>query len=185
MCRQTKTLILSIVMIVSILLGDGIMTGEAVKVSTPVIPVSVVKIISKTDKVVVKPLPKVEKKTVKKPKFRLSEKEIHLIALVTMAEAEGEPELGQRLVIDTILCRVDSPHFSKTVNDVIYAPNQFTSMQTSRIKKCYIKEELVALVKEELVKQTNKEVVYFRLDHYSSYGIPLFKVGNHYFSKYK
>ena len=39
--------------------------------------------------------------------FDLSDEEIRLIALVTMAEAEGEPELGKRLVIDTILNRVD------------------------------------------------------------------------------
>ena len=32
-----------------------------------------------------------------------SEEDIELIALVTMAEAEGEPEEGKRLVIDTIL----------------------------------------------------------------------------------
>ena len=33
----------------------------------------------------------------------LSEEDISLIALVTMAEAEGECEKGKRLVIDTIL----------------------------------------------------------------------------------
>ena len=33
--------------------------------------------------------------------YPISQEEIELIALVTMAEAEGETELGQRLVIDT------------------------------------------------------------------------------------
>ena len=37
----------------------------------------------------------------------LSEEDISLIALVTMAEAEGECEKGKRLVIDTILNRMD------------------------------------------------------------------------------
>ena len=32
----------------------------------------------------------------------LTQEEIDLIALCVMAEAEGEPEEGQRLVIDTI-----------------------------------------------------------------------------------
>ena len=50
----------------------------------------------------------------------LSTEEIELIALVTMAEAEGEPEEGKRLVIDTILNRVDFGEFPSTVTEVIY-----------------------------------------------------------------
>ena len=41
----------------------------------------------------------------------LPREDIELIALVTMAEAEGECEEGKRLVIDTILNRVDSVYF--------------------------------------------------------------------------
>lgn len=52
----------------------------------------------------------------------LSEEDISLIALVTMAEAEGECEKGKRLVIDTILNRMDSEHFPDTAYDVIYQP---------------------------------------------------------------
>ena len=58
----------------------------------------------------------------------MSKEDVELIALVTMAEAEGECEEGKRLVIDTILNRVDSEHFPDTVYDVIYQPNQFSSM---------------------------------------------------------
>lgn len=50
----------------------------------------------------------------------MTQEEIELIALVTMAEAEGECEYGQRLVIDTILNRVDDPHFPDTVHEVVY-----------------------------------------------------------------
>ena len=53
--------------------------------------------------------------------YPISQEEIELIALVTMAEAEGETELGQRLVIDTILNRVDDSHFPDNVTDVISA----------------------------------------------------------------
>lgn len=35
------------------------------------------------------------------PDYPLTQEEIDLIALVTMGEAEGETELGKRLVIDT------------------------------------------------------------------------------------
>ena len=36
-------------------------------------------------------------------KTYISDEDLELLALVTMAEAEGESELGKRLVIDTIL----------------------------------------------------------------------------------
>ena len=58
----------------------------------------------------------------------LSYEDISLIALVTMAEAEGECEEGKRLVIDTILNRVDSEHFPNNVYDVVYQRNQFSSI---------------------------------------------------------
>ena len=44
---------------------------------------------------------------------KMSREDVELIALVTMAEAEGECEEGKRLVIDTILNRVDSGTFSR------------------------------------------------------------------------
>lgn len=115
----------------------------------------------------------------------LTQEEIDLIALCVMAEAEGEPEEGQRLVIDTILNRVDDPRFPGNVHDVIYQKNQFAGMYGERIERCYVKEELVQLVREELENRTNREVVFFRTGHYHSYGVPLFQVGAHYFSSYE
>ena len=70
------------------------------------------------------------------PDYPLTQEEIDLIALVTMGEAEGETELGKRLVIDTILNRIDHPSFPDTVYDVIYQPNQFSVMWNSRIDRC-------------------------------------------------
>ena len=70
-------------------------------------------------------------RTIEKPRF--SDEEIDLIALVTMAEAEGESELGKRLVIDTILNRVDAETHPNTVHDVIYQNGQFTSMTNGRV----------------------------------------------------
>ena len=118
------------------------------------------------------------------PATVLSEEDIELIAIVTMAEAEGEPEEGQRLVVDTILNRMDSPYFPDTVYDVVYQENQFTSMWNGRADRCYAKDEIVQLIREELVSRTNSDVVFFRTQRYSKYGVPLFQVGHHYFSKY-
>ena len=119
-----------------------------------------------------------------KPEMILTEEEIELIALVTMAEAEGESEYGKRLVIDTILNRVDSDveYMPNTVHEVIYQRNQFAPMWNGRIDRCYVREDIVDLVKEELVSRTNNEVMFFHAGRYGEYGTPMFSEGNHYFS---
>lgn len=114
----------------------------------------------------------------------LTNEEIELIALITMAEAEGECELGKRLVIDTILNRVDSEHFPNTVTEVIYQQDQFTSMWNGRIDVCYVMDDICQLVREELQSRQNYEVVFFRTEDYHKFGEPVMPVGNHYFSKY-
>lgn len=114
----------------------------------------------------------------------LSDEEIELIALVTMAEAEGECEEGKRLVIDTILNRVDSVYFPDTVYEVIYQPSQFSSMWNGRVERCEVRNDICELVWEELKDRTNYEVIFFTAGGYSNYGVPLFQVGNHYFSSY-
>ena len=114
----------------------------------------------------------------------LSDEEIELIALVVMAEAEGESEEGKRLVIDTILNRVDSElsYFPNTVEEVVYQPSQFSSMWNGRVDRCEVTEEHCELVKEELRSRSNSDVVYFHAGKYGKYGTPAFQVGNHYFS---
>ena len=105
--------------------------------------------------------------------------------VVQPEEPVEEPDEGQRLVIDTILNRVDDPRFPDNVHDVIYQKNQFAGMYGERIERCYVKEELVQLVREELENRTNSEVVFFRTGHYHSYGVPLFQVGAHSSSSYE
>lgn len=129
-------------------------------------------------------LPRNRNRLRKNGRTPISQEEIELIALVTMAEAEGETELGQRLVIDTILNRVDDSHFPDNITSVIFQPNQFTSMWNGRVDRCYVKEELVELVKEELLERTNYECVFFTAGGYSDYGVPMFQECCHYFSSY-
>lgn len=113
---------------------------------------------------------------------KMSREDIELIALVTMAEAEGESEEGQRLVIDTILNRMDSEKYPDTVEEVVYQKSQFSSMWNGRVDRCEVTEELCQLVEEELDSRTNNEVIYFHADRYSKYGTPMFSIGGHYFS---
>lgn len=115
----------------------------------------------------------------------MSKEDIELIALVTMAEAEGECEEGKRLVIDTILNRVDSTYFPDTIHDVIYQRNAFSSMWNGRVDRCVVLDDIVALVVDELENRTNYDVVFFTAGKYGKYGRPLFQVGNHYFASYE
>lgn len=112
------------------------------------------------------------------------EDDIELLALVAVAEAEGESEYGKRLVIDTVLNRVDHPKFPNTIRGVVYQKNQFSSMWNGRTKRCVVTDEVRQLVKEELASRTNKDVIFFQMGGYSKYGKSLFKEGSHYFSAY-
>lgn len=109
--------------------------------------------------------------------------EIELLSVLVMAEAEGEPDEGKRLVIDTVFNRVDSDEFPDTIYDVIYQPNQFTSVWNGRFDRCGIDCHCCELIVEELHSRTNYECIFFNAGHYSDYGTPMFSVGNHYFSK--
>ncbi len=111
--------------------------------------------------------------------------DISLIALITMAEAEGECEEGKRLVIDTILNRIDSEHFPNNTYDVVYQENQFSSIWNGRIDRCEVRDDICQLVMEELQSRTNMDVIFFTAGEYSKYGVPMFQLGNHYFSSYE
>lgn len=126
----------------------------------------------------------IEEETIEEPVEEdvLSQEEINLIALITMAEAEGESEYGKRLVIDTILNRVDHDRFPDSVNDVIYQKNQFSCVTNGRVDRCYVRDDICQLVKEELQSRTNSDVIFFTAGKYGKFGTPLFQEGNHYFA---
>ena len=130
-------------------------------------------------------LPMVTTKPQEEEENLLSYEDISLIALVTMAEAEGECEEGKRLVIDTILNRVDSEYFPDNVYDVVYQRSQFSSIWNGRVDRCEVREDICELVREELQSRTNTDVIFFTAGEYSKYGVPMFQVENHYFSSYE
>lgn len=112
----------------------------------------------------------------------ISEAEIQIIAMITMAEAENEPEYGKRLVIDTILNRVDSDKFPDTIIDVATQPNQYTSMNSDRMSRCYVRDDIYQLVIEEFESRTDYDVIFFTSNGYSRYGTPMFQICCHSFS---
>lgn len=187
-----KKLIFAILVAAMALTGMAFSSEEPVSAAEPqgtyeAVAVNSVKPVQETDileSISVKKAVVVEQEPEEPPAPSVTQEEIELIALCVMAEAEGECEYGQRLVIDVILNRVDDPHFPDTIYDVIYQKNQFAGMYGDRITRCYVKDELVQLVREELENRTDYDVVFFRTGHYHSYGVPKFQVGAHYFSSY-
>lgn len=158
-----------------------ISTAEEPVLETKVIPLHIASVnYEPTEDISVMNMKDTEKK-----EELLPDEDIALIALVTMAEAEGECEEGKRLVIDTILNRMDSEHFPDTAYDVIYQPYQFSSMWNGRADCCEVREDICQLVREELECRTNYDVVFFTAGCYSNYGVPMFQVENHYFSRYE
>ena len=114
----------------------------------------------------------------------IASEELEMLALVTMAEAGNQSELGKRLVIDTVLNRVDHENFPDSIVDTIMAPNQYSSVWDGGVDKCYVDDDIYQLVLDELENRTNTEVLFFRTDYYHNFGSPMFKVEDHYFSKY-
>lgn len=113
--------------------------------------------------------------------MKYSDADIDLASWIALAEAEGEPEYGIRLVIDTMLNRVDSEDFPDTVKDVIYQKGQFSCVWDGRANKVGVEDYIRNLVIEEIENRTDSNVMFFRTKHYG-YGTPYMKVGHHYFS---
>ena len=111
----------------------------------------------------------------------MDDAQIYELALMCVAEAEGEPEYGQRLVIDAALNRMDDGAWPDEIIAVIHQAHQFSSFENGRIYNCTVTDYFIGLVKEELAARTDYTVFYFTAGGYGAYGTPLFQVGNHYF----
>lgn len=182
-----KLLVCFIILILAICVSCGLLTN-ANSVETipepPMIQSEPLSLVIETSAPTTDIFQEDEPEVIPEPEPLATREEIELLALCAMAEAEGECEQGQRLVIDSVLNRVDDPHFPNTITDVIWQKNQYAGMYGDRITRCYIMDELVALVEEELANRTDYNVIFFNAGHYSDYGVPMFQVGNHYFSSY-
>ena len=107
---------------------------------------------------------------------------LEYLACCVEAEAGNQSELGKRLVCDTVLNRFDSGKY-ETLYDVINEDNQYSVVSNGSILSVTPSEETYRIVAEELDNRTNTEVLYFRTKHYHTFGTPLFKEDDHYFSK--
>ena len=116
------TAITALLIVILVFHHSPILTADATYEETVIIQETVVVEEKQAVATRIMEFEKIEEETVEE-EF-LSDEDIALIALVTMAEAEGECEQGKRLVIDTILNRMDSEYFPDNIHDVIYQPYQ-------------------------------------------------------------
>lgn len=98
------------------------------------------------------------------------------IGKVVYHEADNQSELGKRLVIDTILNRVESGEFPNTIEGVLSQPGQYCNPSE------YPPKDYYRLAAEEMYFRTNSNVLWYRTKKYHKYGVPIIKEGDHYFS---
>lgn len=87
-----------------------------------------------------------------------------LLYSLVQAEAGNQDLDGCRLVADVVLNRIDSEKFPNTMEEVIYAPGQFSVIKNGAFKKAQgeISEKVVQAVDMELSgKRLNYDVLYF------------------------
>ncbi len=105
--------------------------------------------------------------------------DVILLAKIMKAEAENQSDEGKQMVISTVLNRVDSDVFPDTIYDVIYDPYQY---YTAAFDSIYVTDDDITLVQNAINNRINTDVLYFRTNHYHTFGTPVCQVGDHYFS---
>ena len=66
-----------------------------------------------------------------------------------------------------------------------YFRTTMAAVLNGRVDRCEVRVDICGLVYEELKSRTNYEVMFFTAGEYSAYGVPMFQVENHYFSRYE
>lgn len=112
----------------------------------------------------------------------ISDEEIDLIAKIVFLEARGESDEGQQAVVEVIFNRIISDRFPNTISEVIFAQNQFTTVNALNYAKPTTKE----YNNINTVLITNSYILDDDVVHFS--GSPLNnkiykKIGNHYFCR--
>lgn len=111
--------------------------------------------------------------------------DLELLAQLIHAEAGNQDLDGKRLVADVVLNRVDAG-FENNIEAVIYQSGQFSCIDDGNFDKAayeVTQEDFDVAYMEMTGERLDTELVWYRTEHYSSYGTPAYKHGDHYFSK--
>jgi len=64
----------------------------------------------------------------------LTDEELYLLAVVVAMEAPDEPYEGKLMVANVVINRILNGYWGKTINEVVYAPGQFTGANSGRVQ---------------------------------------------------
>lgn len=111
--------------------------------------------------------------------------DLQLLACTVWAEAGNQDAYGKELVADVVLNRVDDPRFPDTIREVIFQKGQFSTVRDGALDRAYynVTQECFDAVSNELLSRNDSEALFFCAGNYSVCGSPLYKYGDHYFSK--
>lgn len=111
--------------------------------------------------------------------------DLQLLACTVWAEAGNQDVHGKELVADVVLNRVDDPRFPDTIREVIFQKGQFSTVINGALDRAYynVTQECFDAVSNELLSRNDSEALFFCAGNYSICGSPLYKYGDHYFSK--
>ena len=111
--------------------------------------------------------------------------DLQLLCCIVWAEAGNQDAHGKELVADVVLNRVDDPRFPDTIREVIFQKGQFSTVRNGALDRAYynVTQECFDAVSNELWRRNDSEALFVCAGNYSVYGSPLYKYGDHYFSK--
>jgi len=109
----------------------------------------------------------------------VTDEEIELLARVVMSESSICDIDVKYAVATTIVNRVLSDDFPNTVTEVVYQNDAYSTQDNGEPNEECRKAVEWALTYQEVFPNT---MYYFRTDHYHTFGTPLVKLGNMYFS---
>ncbi len=111
--------------------------------------------------------------------------DLTLLACVVWAEAGNQDLRGKELVADVVLNRVDDDSFPDTIREVIFQSGQFSTVTDGALEKAYweMTDDCYTAVRNELRGRNDYEALFFCSLGYNYYGEPMYKYGDHYFSK--
>lgn len=111
--------------------------------------------------------------------------DLQLLGCIVWAESGNQDAHGKELVADVVLNRVDDPRFPDTIREVIFQKGQFSTVSNGALDRAYynVTQECFDAVSNELLSRNDSEALFFCAGNYSVYGSPLYKYGDHYFSK--
>lgn len=107
---------------------------------------------------------------------------LEYLAACVEAEAGNQGYTGKRLVACVILNRVEAEGFPDSIETVINQKNQFDVVACGSIYTVDVTQETFEAVTDELEQRSNRDILYFREGCYHSFGTPILKHKDHYFS---